>query len=210
MILRISYIIIFFFILLSLFYLNFVKEKKMVSSKIADEEIVEEEILEEEILEEEILEEETVEEENYTSSNILKEVKYSAKDINGNQLVIEAKEGEIDLSNKNVIFLTDVKALITLNSSENIQISSKFGKYNINNYDTIFSKNVIIDYQNNKITGEYLDFSLERNSLIASRNIIYRNNKNILKADVITMDIKTKDIKVQMYEDKKKVNIKSN
>ena len=200
MVLRIFYIIIFFFILLSLFYFNFVKEKKTVSSKIVEEEIVEEEIVEEEI----------VEEENYTSSNILKKVKYSAKDINGNQLVIEAKEGEIDLSNKNVIFLTGVKALITLNSSESIQILSKFGKYNINNYDTIFSKNVIIDYQNNKITGEYLDFSLERNSLIASRNIIYRNKKNTLKADVITMDIKTKDIKVQMYEDKKKVNIKSN
>jgi len=200
MVLRISYIIIFFFILLSLFYFNFIKEKKMVSSKIVEEEIIEEEIIEEEI----------IEEENYTSSNILKKVKYSAKDINGNQLVIEAKEGEIDLSNKNVIFLTDVKALITLNSSENIQISSKFGKYNINNYDTIFSKNVIIEYQNNKITGEYLDFSLERNSLIASRNIIYRNKKNTLKADVITMDIKTKDIKVQMYEDKKKVNVKSN
>ncbi len=124
--------------------------------------------------------------------------------------MIEAKEGEIDSSDKNVIFLTDVKALITLNNSENIQIVSKFGKYNINNYDTIFSKNVIINYQNNKITGEDLDFSLERNSLIASRNIIYTNDKNILKADVITMDIKTKDIKVQMYEDKKKVNIKSN
>jgi len=200
MVLRISYIIIFFFILLSLFYFNFIKEKKMVSSKIVEEEIIEEEIIEEEI----------IEEENYTSSNILKKVKYSAKDINGNQLEIEAKEGEIDLSNKNVIFLTGVKALITLNSSESIQISSKFGKYNIYNYDTIFSKNVIIDYQNNKITGDYLDFSLERNSLIASRNIIYTNNKNILKADVITMDIKTKDIKVQMYEDKKKVNIKSN
>ena len=172
----------------------------MVSSKIVEEEIIEEEIIEEEI----------IEEENYTSSNILKKVKYSAKDINGNQLVIEAKEGEIDLSNKNVIFLTGVKALITLNSSESIQILSKFGKYNINNYDTIFSKNVIIDYQNNKITGDYLDFSLERNSLIASRNIIYRNKKNTLKADVITMDIKTKDIKVQMYEDKKKVNVKSN
>ena len=154
--------------------------------------------------------EEEIVEENYTSSNILKNVKYTAQDINGNQLMIEAKKGEIDSSNKNVIFLTDVKALIKLNNSENIQIASKFGKYNINDYDTIFSKNVIINYQNNKITGEYLDFSLERNSLIASRNIIYTNDKNILKADVITMDIKTKDIKVQMYEDKKKVNIKSN
>ena len=188
-ILKIFYAVIFFFILISLFYFNSKKEKKIISSEMIEEEIVEE---------------------NYTSSNILKNVKYTAQDINGNQLMIEAKKGEIDSSNKNVIFLTDVKALIKLNNSENIQIASKFGKYNINDYDTIFSKNVIINYQNNKITGEYLDFSLERNSLIASRNIIYTNDKNILKADVITMDIKTKDIKVQMYEDKKKVNIKSN
>ena len=189
-VLRIFYVLIFFFILISIFYFNFKKEKKIISSEIVKEEIVEQE--------------------NYTSSNILKNVKYTAQDINGNQLMIEAMEGEIDSSDKNVIFLTDVKASIALNNSENILITSKFGKYNINNYDTIFSKNVIINYQNNKITGEYLDFSLERNSLIASRNIIYTNNKNILKADVITMDIKTKDIKVQMYEDKKKVNIKSN
>ncbi len=189
-VLRISYIIIFFFILLLVFNLNFKEEKKIVTT--------------------EVIEKETVNEENYTSSNILKNVKYSAQDINGNQLVIEAKEGEIDSSNKNVIFLTGVKASISLNNSEKIHISSKFGKYNINNYDTIFSKNVIINYLNNKITGEYLDFSLERNSLIASKNIIYTNDKNILKADIITMDIKTKDIKVQMYEDKKKVNIKSN
>ena len=114
------------------------------------------------------------------------------------------------LSNNKIIFLTKVEAKIITVGGEVINIQSDYGKYNINNYDTIFSKNVIINYQNNKITGEYLDFSLERNSLIASRNIIYTNNKNILKADVITMDIKTKDIKVQMYEDKKKVNIKSN
>ena len=85
---------------------------------------------------------------------------------------------------------------------------SDFGKYNINNYDTIFTKNVIINYLNNKITGEYLDFSLERNSLIASKNIIYTNEKNVLKADVITMNIKSKNIKIHMYEDKKRVNIK--
>ena len=82
--------------------------------------------------------------------------------------------------------------------------------YNINNYDTIFSKKVIINYLDNNITGEYLDFSLERSSLIASKNIIYTNAESILKADVITMDIKTKDIKIQMYDYNKKVNIKSN
>ncbi len=195
-VLRLFSIIVFFFILLSILNFNFKEEKKIVSSEIIEEQKAKEEILE-------------LEEENYNSSNILKNVKYSAQDINGNLLKIEAKGGEIDSTNKNIIFLTDVKALVKLNNSENIEIRSKFGKYNINNYDTIFSKNVIIEYQNNKIAGGYLDFSLERNSLIASKNVIYTNEKNILKADVITMDIKTKDIKIQMYEDKKKVNIKS-
>ena len=91
-----------------------------------------------------------------------------------------------------------------MTNTENIKITSNFGKYNINNFDTIFSKNVIINYLKNKITGDYLDFSLKRNSLIATKNITYTNDKNILKADIISMNIKTKDIKIQMYESEKK------
>ena len=96
-----------------------------------------------------------------------------------------------------------------LYSTEKIHIKSDFGKYNTKNFDTIFSKNVIITYLDHEITGEYLDFSMEKNLMVISRNIIYTSLENILKADVITMDIKTKDIKIQMYEDKKKVNIKT-
>jgi len=96
-----------------------------------------------------------------------------------------------------------------MNTSDEINISSEFGKYNINNFDTIFSTNVSIDYLDNKIIGEYLDFSLKRNSMIISRNVIYTNLENIMKADVIEIDIKTKDTKIFMYEDEKKVNIKT-
>ena len=39
--------------------------------------------------------------------------------------------------------------------------------------------------------------------------VIYSNLENILKADVIEMNLETKDTKIFMYEDKKKVNIKS-
>ena len=90
-----------------------------------------------------------------------------------------------------------------------VLITSDFGKYNTNNFDTIFSKNVIINYLDNKITGEYLDFSLERNSMLISRKVVYTNLENILNADVIEINIKTKDTKIFMYENKKKVNIKS-
>ena len=147
-------------------------------------------------------------EENY-SSNIINGVNYLSKDAKGNEYIINAEKGEIDISNSNIIYLTNVNALIKLNNTENVTVTSNFGKYNIKNYDTIFSKNVIIKYLDNKITGEYLDFSLERNSLIISRDIIYTNLENILKADVLEMNIKTKDTKIFMYENQKKVNIKS-
>ena len=45
--------------------------------------------------------------------------------------------------------------------------------------------------------------------MIISRDIVYNNLDNILKADVIELDIKTKDTKIFMYEKEKKVNIKS-
>ena len=88
-------------------------------------------------------------------------------------------------------------------------MTSNFGKYNINNYKTIFSKNVIIKYLNNKITADYADFSIGRNSMIISKNVIYNNSENILKSDTISINIETKDTKMFMHETNKKVNIKS-
>ncbi len=143
------------------------------------------------------------------SSNKIKDVKYITKDNDGNEYIVTAAEGEIDYSNSNIIYLTQVKALINLANSEKISIISDYGKYNSENYDTIFSKNVNINYLDNKITGEYLDFSLERNSMLISKKVVYTNLKNILKADVVEIDIKTKDTKIFMLENNKKVNIKS-
>jgi hypothetical protein len=45
--------------------------------------------------------------------------------------------------------------------------------------------------------------------MIISKDIVYTNLENVLKADVMEMNIETKDSKIFMYEDDKKVNIKS-
>ena len=147
--------------------------------------------------------------ENIESSNLLSELNFSSKDDNGNIYTLIAQEGEIDFENNNIIFLKKIKATVKLNNSEEILISSDFGKYNTKNFDTIFSKNVIVKYLNNKITGEYLDFSLESNLMVISRDIVYTNLENVLVADVLEMNIETKDTKIYMYENKKKVNIKN-
>ena len=148
-------------------------------------------------------------EDSSENANIIKDVEYISKDIDGNEYIINASQGEIDYSNSSVIYLTDVVALINLNNSETIRIISDYGKYNIINFDTIFSKNVIVTYSDNKIKGEYLDFSIEKNLMIISRNVIYTNLKNYLKADVIEVKLDTKKTKIFMYKNNQKVKIKS-
>ena len=182
---KIFFIILFIFILLIFFNFKYFKKKENVELIPQEKEL------------------------GVYSSNIIKDVKYTTKDNDGNQYTITAIEGEIDYSNPNILYLTKVKALISFANSDKITVVSEFGRYNSENFDTIFSKNVIIDYLNNKITGEYLDFSLERNSMLISKKVIYTNLENILKADVIEINIKTKDTKIFMHEDQKKVNVKS-
>ena len=143
------------------------------------------------------------------NSNIIENVKYTSTDADGNRYTITALQGEIDYKNPNILYLTKVNGLIELKDSNDITITSDYGRYNSQNFDTIFSKNVIINYLENKIIGEYLDFSMEKNLLIVSKRVVYTNLENILKADTIEMNIKTKDTKIFMHEDKKKVNIRS-
>ena len=148
-------------------------------------------------------------EDNTSVSNIIRDVNYTSTDNKGNQYIINAEIGEIDLSNADIIYLTNVKALIKLIDNDNVIITSNYGKYNIITYDTIFTNNVTVKYIDNKITGEYLDFSINRNSMIISKNVIYTNNENILISDVVEMNLETKDTKIFMYDSKKKVNIKN-
>ena len=184
---------ILFFSFLFFFYFNSSNERKLVEKKKV-----------------ELTEKENIEilEENIESSNLIEDVSYSAKDAKGNEYFLKAGEGTIDLNDSNIIFLKSVKANIDLKNYKLIEISSDFGKYNINNYDTIFSKNVIVSYLDNKILGDYLDFSWDKNLMIISKEVILSNSKSSLKADVIEVNIKTRDIKIFMYEQDKKVNIK--
>ncbi len=190
-----SFIAIFFFSLLIFLYFKLSFDKEIIEKKKTTELTKIENL-------------ETVDE-KIVSSNIIEDVSYSAKDIKGNEYFLKAGEGTIDQNDSNYIFLKSVNAIINLEDYKSIEISSDFGKYDINNYDTIFSKNVIISYLDNKITGEYLDFSLENNLMMISRNVILKNNESSLKADVVELELDTKNMKIFMYEENKRINIKA-
>tara|TARA_B100000886_G_scaffold287199_1_gene211799 strand:+ start:217 stop:819 length:603 start_codon:yes stop_codon:yes gene_type:complete len=194
-IILVTIFIIIFFSFLIFFYLNSNYNNELIKKGPQAESIEREDI--EKI--DEIIE----------SSNIIEDVSYSAKDTKGNEYFLKASEGTIDRSESNYIFLRSVNAIVNLKDNKIVEISSDFGKYNIKNYDTIFSKNVIIKYLDNKISGDYLDFSWEKNFMIISRNVILENSENSLQADVIEVNIKTRDIKIFMYEENKKINIQT-
>ena len=140
-------------------------------------------------------------------SNFIDNINYTSTDLRGNRYKITAPTAEIDITQSDVMFLEKVVAYVYLKDSETIKITSDFGKYNSENYDTIFSKNVIIIYPSHTITGEYLDFSFLDNLGTISTNVFYTGDKTNLFADKIEINLTTKDTKIFMNDNIKKVLI---
>tara|TARA_B110000027_G_scaffold126486_1_gene144904 strand:+ start:18 stop:602 length:585 start_codon:yes stop_codon:yes gene_type:complete len=143
---------------------------------------------------------------NNTSTYIDK-VNYVSSDTEGNRYQITAEKAKISNKDSNVMFLNNVIAYIFIKDSETIRITSDFGEYNSKNYDTIFSKNVIIIYPSHKITGEYLNFSYLKNVGTISTNVIYSSDEINLFADKIVMNLLSKDVKIFMNDINEKVLI---
>ena len=142
-----------------------------------------------------------------TSSNYIDEINYTSFDAKGNEYKITAEQAEIDKDNEDIMFLKNIVAYIFIKDSDTIKITSDFGKYNSKNYDTIFSKNVIVMYPGHKIIGEYLDFSFLSNLGTISTDVIYIGNKTKLFADRVEVDLITKDTKIFMNDNSKKILI---
>jgi len=142
-----------------------------------------------------------------SSSTYIDNIDYIASDSKGNRYQITAEQAEIKTEDSNLMFLKNVTAYVFIKNSDKVKITSKFGKYNSKNYDTIFSENVIVIYPGHKITGEYLDFSFINNLGIFTTNIIYTGVKTNLFADKIEINLTTKDAKIFMNDAEKKVLI---
>ena len=150
---------------------------------------------------------EKIDENQNNTSTYINDIDYISVDDKGNKYRITAKQAEIKIENSDVMFLRDVVAFIFIKDSDIIKITSNFSKYNSKNYDTIFSKNVIVIYPGHKISGEYLDFSFLSNLGIFTTDVVYTGEKINLFADKIEMNLTTKDTKIFMNDNEKKVLI---
>mgnify|MGYP000064685977 FL=1 len=150
---------------------------------------------------------EKVNENQNSTSTYINDINYVSTDVRGNKYQITAKLAEIKIENPDLMFLSDVVAFVFIKDKDTVKITSNFGKYNTNNYDTIFSENVIVIYPGHKVTGEYLDFSFLTNLGVFTTNVIYTGEKTNLFADKMEMNLTTKDTKIFMNDAGKKVLI---
>ena len=143
---------------------------------------------------------------NKEFSNIIENIEYTSNDNIGNEYIIKAEYGEILDKDSNVILMKNVNAEINFHNNEKITISSSQAIYNTINYDTNFKENVFIKYAQHNVRSNNLDVLFKDHKIKLYNKINYNNlNTNIL-ADVMEIDLLTKDLKIYMNENDKKIN----
>jgi len=140
--------------------------------------------------------------------NIIEDLKYFSKDIKGNEYTIEAKSGDNDKTNPNLILLKNVNAKIKFDKKEEIIVTSDRAIYNNNLFDTEFLGNVKVIYQNHELLCENMKTLFSKNVAYISGNVVYNNQFSNLYADLIEIDLEKRTSKISMNDLKKKVKIK--
>ncbi len=134
-------------------------------------------------------------------------INYLSKDINGNIYNITAKSGIISEKNPDIINLINVEAELKFDNNKVIKVKSNKAIYNNNNYDTIFSENVILNYGEHLINCKKIEAKFSENEAILSDNLIYENLSTKLFADQMKVDLILKNTEISMYNKKDKVKI---
>ena len=157
-----------------------------------------------------------------SNKNLIKDISYTANNNKGDIYLLLADYGEIYLDNQELMFLTEVNGKITLQDGEIISIESDFANFNTKTFETTFINNVIVKRGDEKITGEELYLILEKeeiegqakrgsdeNLIRMSRNVLYKKPGYNLSADILEVDVITKNIKIYMVDKYKKVLVTS-
>ena len=146
-------------------------------------------------------------EQTITNESLIEDLKYLSTDKEGNEYKIEAKKGNIDKSNPDLIYLESVEATILLKDSDLISIKSKFAKYNTKNFNTLFNNSVSVNYGEHIMSSEFLDLSFENNLVSIYDNVRYLSGISSLRADKAEIDILNKSTKIFMEDPDKKIQI---
>jgi|MDTC01.2.fsa_nt_gb hypothetical protein len=173
------------------FYNKYFTEKKVIK-KIEVETVIENDSLEK-------------------KNNIIQNLKYNVELLDGGKYEITANKSEIIFNDgKETVLMNEVIASFTDIKNNKIKILSDNAKFNSENYNTYFSENVEISFEDSLITSDKIDFDFINNNILIYKNVIYINDNGNMRTDNISINLITKQIDIFMNNSKKKVRIATN
>jgi lipopolysaccharide export system protein LptA len=157
-----------------------------------------------------------------SNQNIIENIKYQSSNFRGDTFEILAKYGETFLENPNQMKLTKVNSNILFKNGEIINLKSNFADFNTQTFETTFFENVSIIKKNEIIKGDKLYFMTEASNNISDSsnekeeniirltgNVIYKKPGYTAKADIIEIDLVTKNLIIEMTKKTDRVVINS-
>ena len=143
-------------------------------------------------------------------NNLIKNLRYNVQFDNNTQYTITAELSEIFYED-DIEFVKMQTVFAKFVNEENIPliIESDYAVYNNSNYNTKFSKNVKVGYEDNNINSQNLNLNFEENIVTIYNDVIYDGIQGLLKADNVIINLINKEMKIFMNESKNKVEIKS-
>ena len=132
--------------------------------------------------------------------NLTKEIEYITTNEDGDIFKIFAKYGKTNIENSDILDLKEVDGVISSSKRSEIYITSDFAEYNYDNQNSKFYSNVIIKYDNKEITCDNLDLEINKNYAIAYNNVEIKDDKSVMKAQIVKLNILTKDIEINSQD----------
>ena len=141
------------------------------------------------------------------SSNVIETLKYISQDLAGNTYVINAESAKFEQDKVDRITLFEVNAEIIRKDNEIIKIYSETANYNKKNNDTIFKKNVSIEYGDQLIRAGVMKLNFSENLIEIIENVYYTNNNTKIYADKAELDFLRKKMKISMINQNDNVQV---
>ena len=143
--------------------------------------------------------------------NLIKNLKYSVELADSGKYEISSNLSQLIILENGVeiIFMEDVSAIFTDKNNKKVFIYSNNAEFNSDNYDTLFTGDIKIKYQDNLITSEKLHFNFIENNILVYENVIYKGLNGKIQTDNIKINLLSKNIEIFMNEKNKNVKIMS-
>ncbi|MDA9617209.1 LPS export ABC transporter periplasmic protein LptC [Candidatus Pelagibacter sp.] len=141
------------------------------------------------------------------TDNEILNLTYEKFDTNGNKYLIKAKKGILDSKRPNIVYMSTVDASLIYFNNDKLTISSQEAIFNKENFKTTFSKNVKLIYQDQILESNNLEFLIDKNIAIFKDNVKYYNQNIEAFADIVIINLLTKEIDIKS-KNQKKIKIK--